>query len=821
MSEMSSVTEQETIEFVDSNSGIVAGITSNDDGVAAVDATRKAGLAGFLSRPVRIYSTVWNESDPVGLLGSVLNPWQLYFNNAAIKNKLNNFSWIRADLKLKIVVNASPFYYGNMLVSYRPLVALNSETAPITGTHSEFVPKSQRPHIWIYPQDNMAGDLMLPFFYHKNWLNLQSNQDLLDMGELSLDIVYALASANGATGTGVTVQIYAWADSVEVSGPSVGLALQSRDEYGTGAVSAPASALAKFAGGLSNVPIIGKFARATELGAKAVSGIASLFGFTNVPVIADTQSFRSEPFADLSSSEIGYPVHKLTLDPKNELSVDPSIIGLPSDDELDISTLVKKESLLVTTFWNTADAVDSQLFTTSVTPWIFRRDNTATQRQINMPPCSWVANCFQQWRGDMIFRFKFIKSKYHRGRVMVSWDPSGQGANNIVQTTNTFSTVYTKILDLGESDMVEIRIPYAQALPWLDTNTSFTNDVWFRRAADTAPNYTYNPLWHNGTLTMRVLNTLTAPVTTSEIGVIISVMGGDNLEFANPTHLGEFSPFAVQSQDVFQPEDGEIMTFGNEHTSSENRYLLNFGEQISSLRQLLRRSQLSEVSIPDSDTTSYIYVLQHDSSKFPIPYGYDPNGLNNATGLVSGTSKPFNFTFSTLINWLTPAFVGVRGSTIVHYNCFTNSPTTSPLPHIRVVRRPNSSVQQCTRASTVLAAKTTTSATMSFLRNTLLSGAAGQALTNGQTQAGLSVLHPNYNKFRFQSTSPGKISAPSPLDGSDFDTHRLEIVMDPTFGPTTRALTVEKYISVGTDFSLNWFLNVPTFYFYIGTIVPV
>lgn len=808
---------QQNVEFIETTAGSSVGLISRDD-VTLYDRTPGVGLGEYLSRPTRILSATWSETDPSDNFVN-FNPWYGFFNNSRIKKKVDNYSWIKCNLHVKFTLSASPFYYGAMLVSYRPLIALNSDTAATSAANSEWVPRSQRPHIWLYPQENKAGELTLPFFYHKNWLDLKSAADLQNMGEITMDVVSILRSANGATGVGVTIQAYAWATEVELCGPTLGLAVQSADEYGTGPISTPASAVANAAGSLKKIPAIAKFATATQIGAKAVGKIASMFGYTNVPVISDSQPMRPSAFPQLASAEVGFPSEKLTLDPKNELTIDPSALGLPSVDELSIEHLVQRESFLISTTWSTSDTVDQQLFYSAVSPWMFRDDVTAQQHKIQMPPCAWVANLFENWRGDVIFRFRFIRSKYHKGRVKISFDPSGQVTNNLIEIPESSNAIFTKIVDIAEEDNVEVRIPYKQAVAFLRTNTSFTNDVWKRRATDVAGNFIYNPNDHNGMITVRVLNVLTAPIASSTIEMLISVRGAENLEFANPCHVGEFSPYEIQSQDEYEDESVLIET-GPVTPVCDSLYLLHYGETMKSLRQLLRRHSLNEVWAEPNDTASAFYVSKHTMTRFPIPYGFDTaGGIHSANKVLTAGTANFNFTFSTPLNWIMPAFVALRGSMNWTFNVSLPSNYGPVATHVRVIRRPNVSAD-AGRTSEVAAAKTTTSASASFFRGAFDSGQGGNALTHQGTNSGLSVTLPNCNRYKFQSTSPQKTTVTSSIDGSDRDTSRLEVYTTPLYGATTRGLVIEKYCGIGTDFNLYWFLNVPTTYFYITAITP-
>lgn len=71
--------------------------------------------------------------------------------------------------------------------------------------------------------------MSLPFLYYKNWIQLDSSlQELDDMGTLSIYSARKLRSATGLTTVQpVTVSVYAWAEDVHLSGPSY--TLQSGD----------------------------------------------------------------------------------------------------------------------------------------------------------------------------------------------------------------------------------------------------------------------------------------------------------------------------------------------------------------------------------------------------------------------------------------------------------------------------------------------------------------------------------------------------------------------------------------------------------------
>lgn len=814
----------ETVVFVDETTGLKVGTPTPVDPMATIDEVSAADLKGFLSRPVRIDSFTWLETDSADTVLRTVYPWQKFFNDDRIKYKLNNFGFIRCNLKVKVVVNASPFYYGCMGMAYQPLHNLTPSTIKSAGSPQVLVPYSQRPIMWIYPQDSAGGEMTLPFFYHKNWLKVGTTQHFQDMGRLDFLGYTILRSANGVVGQGVTVQVYAWAEDIQLSGSTAGLALQSQpDEYGMGPVSAPATAVASVAKMFRSVPVIGKFATATEIGAKAVAGIATLFGFTNVPVIEDTKPLQPRAFPHFASPEISFPSEKLTLDPKNELSIDNSLLGVDSDDPLALDRLVRHESFLTRTTWNTTNVTDDILFYSRVNPWMYRSNGTTNNSVVDYTPLAWVSRMFNDWRGDIIFRFKIIASPYHKGRLLIAFDPQGDAVNNIVTLTNTTSAVYSQIVDLGETRDVEITVPYQQALAFLQTRQS-VDPANSQFSISTTPTWNVNDDLDNGCIVVRVLTALTAPVATAPVNILVSVRGAENMEFANPLSLptGE-SLFAVQSTEQDVVEEGQmqlVMGRGSE-MAPHALYRVNFGECVRSARQLIHRANFTwTFRDPASSPSTGFNLLKFRFGKLPPAPGYDPNGIHSANPLVGVGAKNYNYVSNLPIHWLFPAFVGYRGSGVWTFNIETNG--GEPIQHLDVIRTPQTPMVMSEFSAGIALAAVSRSGAAAAYFNNYNATAGGMALTNQLTNAGLSVLCPNYNNYKFNSTAPGNltkapVSGTSAYDGSDSDCFTSNVI-SPYTTPAINITSIEKYWHGGPDLNPVFFLNVPTRY--VQTSIP-
>ncbi len=790
---------QETTQFCDEVQGVSVGTPAETTTYDISDAVVDAGLTQFLSRPVRISTFTWNQADAVGTV-TTLSPWNLFFNNANIKYKLNNFAFLRANLKIKIVVNASPFYYGSMRACYQPLPAFKPSTI-VSGTsggqtNSELIPYSQQPGVWIKPQHSEGAEMTLPFFYPKSFLSAQVASDFTNMGTLRLIVYNALQSANGATGQGVSVQVYAWAEDVYLAGPSVGLAMQS-DEYGEGPVSGPASTVAKIASKLTGIPVIGKFATATEMGARAVSGIAKLFGWTNVPVIEPTLPYRPSPFPQFASPELGFPTEKLTLDSKNELSVDPSLLGLPSEDELSIQSFATRQSFIVSTTWSTSTPVDTPLFTSRVTPAMVTMTSFANGAMKQFTPCGLVSNLFRSWRGDIIFTFRFIASPFHKGRVRISYDPY----NASVQTTgDTGAVVYNKVVDLAAETEIDVRVPYQQALAWCYT-VGPAGNPW---TTSSTPTLTYNETFDNGIISMKVLTALSAPVATSSVDVQVFVRAAENIEFANPSASMSWSPFAMQAEEYSEVPSGSMVSLGeNAGTLETVRNRVYMGEQVRSLRPLLRRINLLDALVPTTSTNlGYWRILQR---RIPPYFGYDSNGIETAKG-VTATTTTFNINFTNVLPYhlIANCFVAQKGSMQWHYNW------DGPDVTLRASRTMNPSASSIGYLG---AAAGTSSANARTLIINAASTSPGTAVTNQKTNAAISVSMPNYTVFKFQTTDPSTATTGTTADGSNYESFAVEINNLGTYQDLSTG-RLERYVGVGTDFSVYFFLNCPSLYYY-------
>lgn len=780
---------QEIAQFSDGNAGMITTMAS-DSACYSMDSQTALPMSGFLERPVLIDSYTWTEGTT---FNSTVNPWHAYFNNAIIKRKLDNYFLVRCKLHLKVVVNASPFYYGAVLFSYTPTPA---------NVVENFVPAfeaiqlSQRPCMWIYPQNNQGGELECPFFYQENWLDATSAADLNAMGTLRGISTGVLRNANSVAGSSVDIQLYAWATEVEVSGSTQSLSVQStEDEYDqTGPVSKVASAVARYANKLESVPIIGPFAKATSMIGGTIANVASIFGYTRVPNIDTVGFYRPNPLPHFAATDVGEPIEKLTLDARNDLTIDVRPLGLSAGDELAMANLLTKEAYLTSFEWTSARVYDDDLFNLSVSPSLVRVTAGVSQDLVAFTPMAYVAKMFEYWRGDIIIRFKFICSQYHKGRVSVHWDP--RQANYGTSIASLTSSNATQVIDLATDTDVEFRIPYTQATSYLATEDydADINGYSFTGSSGV-------PFFANGNILMKVLNAQTSPVASADIRVNVFVRGADNLEFAGPRNFNGFvySPYTVQSSEYTLEESKSLVMGGQSSVTDTSINLVYMGETVTSMRPMMQRTSkyftyATGVRTADNTIVETVVALPR-ANMYP---GFDPNGFQSATGPISGLAEGINYVSWTVPSWLSLMFAGQRGSISYYARPARNSERSGCLEVARSI----------VGSSVVTSEYATTNQNVVASENCDDTSFGGLSVTHPSSNACVSANFPYYSEQKFLGNDPVQRN-------SGYSDSFAQIRYVDSFGSTGVASPIiETYSKAGPDFNLVFNIGAPTLFKY-------
>jgi hypothetical protein len=677
--------QQQNVTFLDEEPGFETDVGSNLDSLRDDPMNQDATLDDFFARPVRIATVRWDVGGP---LSGSFHPWELFFNEKHVINRIAKYKLLTAELCVKIVVNGSPFHYGRSIMVYTPFSGYDEFTPQRPFVEADLVQASQKPHVYINPSISQGGCMSLPFTWWENTLDITSDSYLQDgvtdfkrMGRLDLHSLVGLKHANGGTDS-ATIQIYAWAKNVKYSIPTnvdpSNILPQAGDEYtGSGVLSRPAMAVSNFLSKVS-APSIQPYITATVMATKTAAHVASLFGYSK-PVMLTSSRTQRNTKNNFSVSNMEDDTAKLTLDCKQELSVDPSAYGLGPQDELDIHYIASRESYLSSFRWPVGEPVEQLLWNCVVDPMV----PVKYLNELHLPAVTFAAMPFSRWRGSMKYRFSIASSAFHRGRLKVVWDPSSTATGEA-----HYNTAYTTIVDMSNTTDFEIVVGWGQSTTYRKMNDIFnlqSSYINTERLFYDSNEQEYG----NGTLSVFVVNELAVPMNTIDNDVVINVFvsAGDDFEVAMPTgervtrlRMSEWDNIVPQADSSAPKVDSSTgvpehpavaETMGNTIPISDPANLMHFGESIRSFRQLLKRYNRHEAITPFKEegyTIGSVYHTKVQRPSLPFEPGYtnkaDIFQADNVPYRIGVTpnAKPYAYSTMTLMRYLSTGFVGWRGS---------------------------------------------------------------------------------------------------------------------------------------------------------------
>lgn len=664
----------------------------------------EAGINTFLQRRVKIKTYTW----AVGAdFSQQIEPWNEFVAIPIFQEKLNHYNLVKCDFKVSIYTKGTKFHAGLLMAS---VLRTGVDRASTLFSDAPLVTYSQRPHVDLEVGTSQTGELMVPFIYPLNWRQLIAENDETCSAVTPTVNLKSYTSLKGAgTTDAVTVTVFLEAINIKLAAPTanvVGLSGHSDydpldyfacseevdydpleffacDEYSTaGPVSSIASAVASASGYLVKVPVIGRFARASEITFSAVAGVARLFGFSRPPIVDNLTVVRQFPFSSLALMEGADTCQKMTMTAKQELSIDPGTVGLTSEDEMSIDFLKKVESYVTNFEWAVTAAVDDIIFQCHVDPMISRRHTNAVGYTTIPTALSFVTRPFAAWCGSITYRLQVIACSFHTGRLAVIYEPSVLDPS--VAASADYNTNFYFVIDLAETRDVTFTVTWKQGVPYKMVRHSLEADSQYFTTNGTPVRTITDQDWSNGVWYIRVLNELVVPDGTTPVRVVLKVKGGDDFALANPkgdtlNDLSVFPYVAASGESDYDPldffacsdsahetdfetQDVQVVQLApNDCTSHCEKPLVFYGETVSSVRQLIKRYAYYRTLVPASGSTTTsndYYVL----TQFPLYYGHCTHGVD--TGAV-----PMNMVGVTFLNYFAPAYGMWRGG--VRYKVVT------------------------------------------------------------------------------------------------------------------------------------------------------
>lgn len=607
-------------------------------------------LDDFLKRPLAIAQAELEVGDNLSLR---LDAWDLYLSHPSVRAKLRNYSAFRGTLHLRIQGVASPFVYTKIQCSYQPLAILNqtlgSYYRDIQVGAGRILPlcylSQARGCTTMDINSSKPLEVECPFISPQPMMRLYNNttsilgendsyNDAIGFGMMYINSISPLRAASDGT-TGASIFVYAWMEDVEL-GPPTGTVLEiatesGKDEREVGPIQKFATRASEVTNMLSAVPVIAPFAKASTIMFEEMGSLASLFGFSVPTMNSEPCRVKNDAFQN-GSQVIGYDTGKrITLDPKQELTIDPRVCG-SQEDEMSIAYLASCEGLIDVLDWDSdAGSLSVPLWTVPVTPGLhpYFVEGQPT-------PLSFCATPFKVWHGDITFRFEINASNYHRGKLAVFHEPNMM-QTNVINAVLDLNKQHVRIIDIQEIRDFSVTVKWTLPRHWAEVK--LTNAL---------QNYVPDFYGANGYISIVPFTTLQSP-NGSPISINVYI-SSDNIVFNHLTTVN--MPRRMPNTEagiVSTPNEVTHMELNASNVSTEHLCEDYYGERPISFRSLLKRftgwTRAEDFLIQDNGGASLYALYCHPI--YPTPYP--------KYGEISLEQEP------NLFGYLRYAYIGMKG----------------------------------------------------------------------------------------------------------------------------------------------------------------
>lgn len=546
-------------------------------------------IIDFMKKPRLVYTGTWATTDTAGSLltnNSILG----VLNTVTYwTNKLQGFRYYRATACIRVVVNASPFHQGKLVLSFLPAynIAAGASSAQAAMYQNMRIKSrsglTQLPHAEIDCRDTSVL-MEIPYVSPYNFCYIASNiADPSDWGQYYLSVLSPLKT--GPSGeTSVNFCLFLHFEDSEMACPTIPQGPTSRrkfnvkrmsdvskEEQASGDVTRVLNVGSKIASSLAMVPTLSPIMGPSSWVLRGLSGISSFFGWSKPNTSSTVQLITTGTRYFYGANSDGFNPYP-SIGVLNEGKVNVSdCMSLTDKDEMSMQYLKSIRSFYKQVTWSGSSAAGTSLLSQQIKPKEFYTTGTSiyggkTASWKQGGPLFYMAYGFYFYRGGFEVTLKFVKTLFHSGRVQITFTPYDANGTPTSPDIYTSQLALRHIVDIRELDEITIVLPYLLNLDYVNIDYSI------------------------GQLDVVVLNELKCPETAnSDIDILFYSNGHSDFEFARPTSEAYQQPFGPQMglEQVIAKQDvigGELI--GNPTLEFASN---SMGEIVTSVKQLLLR----------------------------------------------------------------------------------------------------------------------------------------------------------------------------------------------------------------------------------------
>lgn len=610
----------------------------------------------IFSRPVVIAVFSWDTT----MTAFSYDAHRLWFNDPMILQRMKGALFWRGTLHLRFDIAASPHQYGlaRAFFSYMTVLTGAGGDANPFGldwdSNAGLSYSSQKYGVDFDAAVPGGKEMVIPWVYPYECALTTVTKSLDFLGRLTIVPIIGLGRDDSATPGTVQIVVRAWMTDLHLWGATRYSAVAQAPTRKSGMVGSLAGKVAEGAKYIEMIPGFDKMGSAVALGASAVKSIADLFGFSREKE-SETHSVHSKNYSSMALTDTLVTADSCAFTKSCGLTKDLRNIGVSDGDEMALSRIFSHRSIVQTATWTQAQTRGTTVMTIAVDPTCSLNTGTGYWDPTSL---AYGVLPFQFWRGSLVFCIRVVSSQFHTGKLRAYFEP-GVIYGTTEDTTWPLASVENCTMDCTPGSCTEIVVGWTSDETWLPVESTFTNPGTVTGAG-------------LGYIRVVVENPLIAPLSTSSVGIVVYVCGGDDFQvFGVKETIPRYAVQAQAASIVAGGEEGmatdldfvgqsvlvpnntafEKVHFGGTYCDPELSKKI-FGEEVRSLRALLKRYVgMARITVATDALAAGAKSITATFPMYPPDFGHLASTGNALTYLNSNN----------LFRWFRIGYIGCKG----------------------------------------------------------------------------------------------------------------------------------------------------------------
>jgi hypothetical protein len=529
-------------------------------------------IADFLAKPMPVSSGTFTTANSAGDTLLSADIFALFNAQTIWTNKIQGFLNMRANVKLRLVINPTPFQAGLLRLSYFPCA--NWLQFEMRAHLLNRMCISQIPGSYLNLNSNFV-EVTVPYVAPTSFIERDrvAGGAHVSWGQALIHVFEPLRTGTGPTSINWT--LWMSLEDLELSGmvqPQMaeaprkrkGRAPQDQEQNsGKGPITRIMSSGVQLASDIARIPSLAPIATPASWVLSAIEGLCESFGWSK-PTLTEG------PCRQIINDNAG-AVHTkgnssdvpLSLDPDNKIQVITD--AAPGQlDEMSTAFVHSRWSFFADIAWSTASVAGAAISQFDLGPATFQLSQVVGGNTVtSSAPCAVANTMYAMYRGSFEVRIRLIKTGFHTGTLAVAYIP-GMDATTPSYADSAY--VYRQIIDIQDGSEFIFNCPYLIPQDYLRTSEKI------------------------GRFVVYVVNPLIAPATVSTtVDLMLEVRGGSDLMYSVPNAL-DVCPFVPQGIDVENAGESTSLVLGSRDHQLANVHhsALSVGEVQLSYLEILK-----------------------------------------------------------------------------------------------------------------------------------------------------------------------------------------------------------------------------------------